>query len=82
MEDGAKPKLPKCQLIANDKNLYYRIYIPTNLMMSDRSFSKQSKEEGTSRSSSDLQWPPESQDFFGSIENMSMPESGNGSATG
>lgn len=51
-------------------------------MMSDRSFSKQSKEEGTSRSSSDLQWPPESQDFFGSIENMSMPESGNGSATG
>lgn len=52
--------------------------MPTNLMMSDKSFSKQSKEEGTSRSSSDLQWPPESQDFFGSIENMSMPESGNG----
>lgn len=48
-------------------------------MMSARSFSKQPKEEGTSRSSSDLQWPPESQDFFGSIENMSMPESGNGS---
>lgn len=48
-------------------------------MMSARSFSKQHKEEGTSQSSSDLQWPPESQDFFGSIENMSMPESGNGS---
>lgn len=79
MEDGAKPKLPKCQLITNDKSLYYRKYIPTNLMMSARSFSKQPKEEGTSRSSSDLQWPPESQDFFGSIENMSMPESGNGS---
>lgn len=47
--------------------------------MSARSFSKQHKEEGTSQSSSDLQWPPESQDFFGSIENMSMPESGNGS---
>lgn len=56
--------------------------MPTNLMMSDRSFSKQSKEEGTSRSPSDLQWPPESQDYFGSIENMSMPESGNVSATG
>lgn len=56
--------------------------MPTYLMMSDRSFSKQSKEEGTSRSPSDLQWPPESQDYFGSIENMSMPESGNGSATG
>lgn len=51
-------------------------------MMSARSFSKQPKEEGSSRSSSDLQWPPESQDFFGSIENMSMPESGNGPATG
>lgn len=50
-------------------------------MMSDRSFSKQSKEEGATRSTSDLQWPPESQDFFGSIENMSMPESSNGSAT-
>lgn len=51
-------------------------------MMSARSFSKQHKEEGTSQSSSDLQWPPESQDFFGSIENMSMPESGNGPGTG
>ena len=52
------------------------------LTMGDKSFSRPKDEEMASKSSSDLQWPLQEQDYFGSRENMNLPDSNNGSAAG
>ena len=50
--------------------------------MGDKSFSRPKDEEMASKSSSDLQWHLQEQDYFGSRENMNLPDSNNGSAAG